>query len=201
MVLGFPCPAPRSLPAFISRKRAGRAIARPDATRPAYRQAGTGCPRASFARPRQGPATPPPLRRGDRPAVHRAAQRGGAIPAAESGGGTPCRQEPCRPTGWFAKDAHRRPQKPAPQVGAPPVGGAGMPPADRPAVGRDALRRPLRHPVGDAATPPVSCRRRRITHTHALHARTLHARTLLTPHAAHSTLCTRMPERPAQRRQ
>ena len=60
MVLGFPCPAPRSLPAFISRKRAGRAIARPDATRPAYRQAGTGRPQASFARPRQGPATPPP---------------------------------------------------------------------------------------------------------------------------------------------
>ena len=31
--------------------------------------------------------------------------------------------------------------------------------------------------------------------------RTLHARTLLTPHAAHSTPCTRMPEIPAQRRQ
>ena len=56
--------------------------------------------------------------------------------------------------GRKAKDAHRRPQKPAPHAGAPPVGGAGMPPADRPAVGKGVHWRPLRHPVGDAATPP-----------------------------------------------
>ena len=61
-----------------------------------------------------------------------------------AGGGTPCRQlaapyraadrrhrtrpPPETAKGRFAKDAHRRPQKPAPHAGAPPVGGAGMPP-------------------------------------------------------------------------
>ena len=108
------------------------------------------------------------------PAAHdrRRIRRRHAVPPI---GGTTCR----------AAQSGGKPRMPIgvpknrPHVEAPPVGGAKMPPAGWPAVGRDALRRPLRHPVGGSATPPVSCRRRRLTLTHS----------------------ARMPERPAQRRQ
>ena len=123
----------------------------------------------------------------DRPAVgkgvhwrpQKPAPHAGAPPVG--GAGMPPADRPA-----VGKGVHWRPQKPAPHAGAPPVGGAGMPPADRPAVGKGVHWRPLRHPVGDAATPaPPSCRRRRrITLTRCTPAR-----------------CTRMPERPVQRRQ
>ena len=80
---------------------------------------------------------------------------GGTIPAGQLAGGKLGRRrkpprggKPRTPTGV---------PKNRPPVEAAPVGGAGMPPADRPAVGRDACWRPLRHPVGDAATPPQAC--------------------------------------------
>ena len=93
------------------------------------------------------------------------------------------RRKPPRPTGRSAKDANRRPQT------GPPCRGAAdrqrWAPPDPAAPERTPIAALCDIPLGMSPRPPVSCRRqrRRIMHTHALHAR------------------TRMPERPVQRRQ
>ena len=109
------------------------------------------------------------------------------------------RQQP--PQIWRQMPPQSRRQRP-PQLGPPKIGGAGRRRPSRQPIGwrgparpigraqKDALRRPLRHPVGDAATPPCLAA--------AGGSRTL---TRCTPAHSLHTLCIRMPERPAQRRQ
>ena len=197
--------APHTVPAIAGTIPPGRQAGR-HAPQPGNSRAGTRTPPGVPARSPSGSLSPRFRRRAiarrytvppNRAAPHTVPPEtvppiGGTIPAA------PCQAAPFWPAESQAAAGNRqgaesqgRPSA-SPKTGPPCRGAAGWRrrnAAGRSAGGmRDARWRPLRHPVGDAATPappPPSCRRRRrITLTRCTPAR-----------------CTRMPERPVQRRQ